>query len=164
MFVVDTNVFVEAANNRSPRHAECHAAVERWRGQPGPWHTTWGVIYEFMRVVTHPRVFERPWTWRQAWRFVEALLASPGFSPLVATARHADIAAEVVRELPDLRGDILHDAHIAILMREHGLRRIYTQDAHFARFGFIEAVDPALPRPTASEPASRYRARRPAGA
>ncbi|GIW53056.1 MAG: hypothetical protein KatS3mg081_2411 [Gemmatimonadales bacterium] len=30
----------------------------------------------------------------------------------------------------------------AILMREHGVRRIYTRDADFHRFPFIEVLDP----------------------
>ena len=34
------------------------------------------------------------------------------------------------------------DAHTAVLMREHGVRRIYTRDTDFHRFPFIEVVDP----------------------
>ena len=45
-------------------------------------------------------------------------------------------------ELPDLRGNLLHDAHTAILMREHGVRTIYTLDADFRRFTFLDVVDP----------------------
>ena len=52
-----------------------------------------------------------------------ALLASPGLGVLVPTQRHADIAGQVIGELPHLAGNLLHDAHTAILMREHGIRR-----------------------------------------
>jgi predicted nucleic acid-binding protein len=52
------------------------------------------------------------------------------------------VARDVVRELPHLAGNILHDTNTAILMREHGIRRIYTRDADFHRFPFVEAVDP----------------------
>jgi hypothetical protein len=34
------------------------------------------------------------------------------------------------------------DVHIAILMREHGIRRIVTNDADLHRFRFLEVVDP----------------------
>ena len=34
------------------------------------------------------------------------------------------------------------DAHTAILMHEHGIRRIVTRDADFHRFPFLEVVDP----------------------
>ena len=41
-----------------------------------------------------------------------------------------------------LEGNLMHDAHTAALMREHGIRRIYTRDTDFHRFPFLEPVDP----------------------
>lgn len=84
----------------------------------------------------------RPWSATAAWEFVAALLVSPGLSVLVATHRHADVAAEVFTELPHLAGNLLHDAHTAILMREHGIRRICTRDTDFNQFPFLEVIDP----------------------
>jgi predicted nucleic acid-binding protein len=52
------------------------------------------------------------------------------------------VAVSVISELPHLRGNILHDAHTAVLMREHGIRRICTRDVDFHRFSFLEVVDP----------------------
>src|ERR1700736_74315 len=71
--------------------------------------------YEFLRETTHPRVMRQPWSAPAAWQFVTALLASPGFAVLVPTQRHADVAGEVIMELPHLCGILLHDAHTAIL-------------------------------------------------
>jgi toxin-antitoxin system PIN domain toxin len=142
MFVVDTNVLLYAADRAAPEHERARAVVETWRRQATPWYTTWGVVYEFLRVVTHPRVLRQPWTVTNAWAFVEALRAAPGLEILVHTERHAEVAAEVISELPDLRGNLLHDAHTAVLMREHGIRRIYTRDTDFHRFPFIEVLDP----------------------
>ena len=61
---------------------------------------------------------------------------------LVPTERHADVAEQVITELPWLAGNLLHDAHTAVLMREHGIRRICTRDTDFHRFAFLEVVDP----------------------
>lgn len=59
------------------------------------------------------------------------------------TPRHrADVEAAVIREIPHISGNIIHDARIAILMREHGIKRIYTRDTDFHRFPFLEPVDP----------------------
>jgi predicted nucleic acid-binding protein len=52
------------------------------------------------------------------------------------------VAARTLVEVAGLRGNLLHDAHTAILMREHGIRRIYTRDADFHRFRFLEVLDP----------------------
>jgi hypothetical protein len=142
LFVVDTNVLVYAADEDASAHPRCRQALEAWRQQRSAWYTTWNVLYEFLRIATHPRVLRHPWTMGAAWEFVDALIASPGLGILVETERHAAVAADVVREVPHLAGNVLHDAHTAVLMREHGIRRIYTRDTDFHRFPFLDVVDP----------------------
>lgn len=142
MFLVDTNVFLYAADRDAPEHPRCRGLVERWRGQASPWFTTWNVLYELLRVSTHPRVLRRPFTHDEAWSFVQALLASPSLEVLTHTERHARVAAEVLDETPALRGNLYFDAHTAVLMREHGIHRIVTRDADFHRFSFLEVLDP----------------------
>ncbi|CAN5208103.1 hypothetical protein BH24PSE2_BH24PSE2_01950 [soil metagenome] len=142
MLVVDTNVLVYAADEDSPFHSACRSWVEHRRARPDAWYITWAICYEFLRVATHPRVMRRPWNAPAAWSFVAALLTAPGLGILLATQRHAEVAAEVIAELPHLAGNLLHDAHTAILMREHGIRTICTRDADFHRFPFVEVVDP----------------------
>lgn len=114
-----------------------------WRARASAWYVTWSILYEFLRVVTHRQVLHAPWSLDAAWSFVGALLAAPGIAVLVATERHAAVAAQVFEEVPRLAGNLLHDAHTAVLMREHGIRTIYTRDTDFHRFSFLETVDPA---------------------
>jgi toxin-antitoxin system PIN domain toxin len=142
MFVVDTNVLVYAANQDAPQHRACRSLVERWCLRREPWFLTWGICYEFMRIVTHPRVLEHPWESDAAWRYLEGLLASPGLSVLSETERHRAFVSAVIEDSPALRGGLFHDGHTAILMREHGIRRIVTNDSDFHRFGFVEVIDP----------------------
>lgn len=142
MLVVDTNVLVYAANVHSPFHQPCRAWLARQRTRPDAWYATWPILYEFLRVTTHPRVMRPPWSVAAAWQFVAGLLASPGLSVLVATQRHAEVAEQVIAELPHMSGNFLHDAHTAILMREHGVARICTRDTDFSRFPFVEVIDP----------------------
>lgn len=142
MFVVDTNILVYAANRDSPNHNMCIERIEKWASQPSAWYITWGICYEFMRVVTHERVLASPWSVVEAWGFLETLLDSGGLGVLSATDRHAAVLAQVVQELPHLSGNTMHDAETAVLMREHGIRRIYTRDTDFHRFPFVEPIDP----------------------
>lgn len=102
-------------------HPACRKSLESWRRGSGAWYSTWAILYE-------------------------SLLASPGFGVLVATSRHPTVAAQVIREIPQVAGNLAHDAHTAILMREHGIRRIYTRDTDFHRFPFVECVDPVQER------------------
>jgi toxin-antitoxin system PIN domain toxin len=142
MLVVDTNVLVYAADGDSPLHPDCRGWLDRQRGRADAWYSTWSILYEFLRVTTHPRVMRRPWNVTAAWSFVQALLASPGLDILLPTQQHPMVAEQVIRETPQLTGNLLHDAHTAILMREHGIRQICTRDADFHRFAFLEVIDP----------------------
>lgn len=143
MFVVDTNILVYAANRNAPEHVRCRELIEVWRRQASPWYLSWKIVYEFLRVTTHPRVLPHPWSLDQARRFMDSLFASPALIVLAESDRHADVAGEVFKELGiSLSGNLIHDAHTAVLMREHGIRRIYTRDADFHRFGFLEVIDP----------------------
>ena len=142
MFVVDTNILLYAADADSPDQAECRELLESWRRQSLPWHLTWGIVYEFLRVSTHPNVFRKPFNPGDAWSFIEATLASPSLTPLVPTERHQAVAAEVFDEISNIRGNLVFDARTAILMREHGIKKIFTRDTDFHRFPFLLVVDP----------------------
>jgi hypothetical protein len=120
VFVVDTNILIYAADEDAPFHQPCRRLLERCRQQAAAWYVTWGILYQFLRITTHPRVFRKPWTAARAWRFLEALLASPGLRVLIPAERHPRVAAQVIRQVPHLSGNLVHDAQTAILMREHG--------------------------------------------
>jgi toxin-antitoxin system PIN domain toxin len=142
VFVVDTSVLLYAANEDCAEHAACRALVERCRRQPLPWYVSWSILYEFVGAATHRAVWPTPWTAEEAWAFVDALLASPGLAVLAPTERHARVAAQTLAEIPGLEGNVFQEAKTAILMREHGVRRIYTRDVDFHRFPFLEILDP----------------------
>jgi toxin-antitoxin system PIN domain toxin len=142
VFLVDTNLLVYAANADSPFHAKAAAWLDKQRSRPDAWFLSWPIVFEFLRVTTHARATPRPWTLEKSWSFISALLASRGLSVLVATERHSQVASVVFAEVPSLTGNLLHDAPTAILMREHGIRRICTHDTDFHRFPFLEVVDP----------------------
>ncbi len=142
MLLFDTNVLVHAANRDSAWHLPCRERLEEARRDPSPAFLTWGVCDEFRRVTTPPWVLGSPWRAQAAYRFVAELLAAPGFDLLVATSRHAAVFAQTLSGLPGLRGNVLHDMHTAVLMREHGISRIRARDADFGRFSFLTVVDP----------------------
>jgi toxin-antitoxin system PIN domain toxin len=142
MFVVDTNVLIYAANRSCPEHAHCLKLLQKWRSQPSAWFVTWGILYGFIRVVSHPRVLPNPWPIKDAWRFVESLLASPGLDILSETELHDEVCADTIKEVPQLAGNLVTDLHIAVLMREHGVKVIYTRDADFHRFPYLDVRDP----------------------
>lgn len=142
MVVLDTNVLLYAMDRSSEAHPRCAALVEQLRNDAMPWYATWGIFYEFLRVSTHPRVLRKPLRIEAAWEFLEGLCASPSFQILTEGHRHREIAARTLKEVPGIRGNLTHDVHTAVLMREHGVRRVYTRDRAFHHFPFLEVLDP----------------------
>ena len=155
MFVVDSNILIYAASERAPEHSRARAVIESWRLQGNPWFITWGILYEFMRVMTHRRATEAPLTSAQACQFIDALNAG-GQRILLETDRHWKILSQTLEQFPGLRGSILHDVHTAVLMREHGLRRIYTQDTDLHKLSFLEVIDPLRADWTTAEALAEY--------
>lgn len=140
--IIDTNVLVYAADVATPEHERCKAVLQSCAQAATPWYLTWGIVYEFMRVVTHPGMHRTPMNASNAWTHMLQLMASPNLRMLAETTRHAEVAAEVFRMVPEIRGTIVFDARTAILMKEHGITRIITRDTDFFRFPFLEVIDP----------------------
>lgn len=68
--VIDTNLLLYAANADTPEHEKAVAfLLEAGRTGAG-WYLTEGIVYEFLRVSTHPRVFAKPLTSAQALSFL----------------------------------------------------------------------------------------------
>ena len=141
-FLVDTNVLLAATVESLPEHASSRAFVERVLGSPDPWCLCWVNVYEYLRVVTHPRVFPRPLRWEQALLQVRSLLDHPALDLLAETARHVEVLARVVAEAAGASGNFVHDCHVAALMAEHDVRRIVTFDAHYRRFRNLDVLSP----------------------
>ncbi len=142
MRVVDTNILLYAADSDSEFHETCRNHLEDLRIDATPTYLSWNICYEFLRVSTHPRVFRSPWVASAAWSFIEALLMAPGFDLTAETPRHRSVLKQTLAELPDLRGNLIHDVHTAVLMRENGISQIHTRDSDFVRFPFLTIVDP----------------------
>jgi hypothetical protein len=116
--------------------------VEEWRSGTRPWFLTWGIVYEFLRVSTHAQVFPNPLEFGASVSFVFRLLDSPGCGVLIETERHSEVLVELSQAYPRLAGNLVHDFHIAALMKEHGVTEIRTADTDFHQFAFLRVVNP----------------------
>lgn len=141
MIALDTNVLVYARRAELPRHAEALALLTTLAEGSEPWALPWPCVYEFLRVVTHPRVFDPPTDIDAALADLESLLASPS---LVLLGEGPGHPAHLRRLVAGGRasGNLVHDAHIAALVAEHGARELWTTDRDFARFPGVVIRDP----------------------
>ena len=141
--VFDTNVLVYAVRQEAEFHAACRRFVDAAVAGLTPAYLTWNVCYEFLRVITHPGIYRPAWNLLEGYRFLNTLLRPSGFQLLTPTDRHAAVLRQVASEVSAISGNLVHDLHTVVLMREHGVHQICTRDADFRRFPFLEVVDPA---------------------
>jgi hypothetical protein len=90
------------------------------------------VVSGFLRVVTHPRVFEVPSSWADAIRFAEQLREQPNCVSLAAGPHHWEIFTRLCK-VANAKGNLIADAYLAAIAIEHGCEWI-TTDHDFRRF------------------------------
>ena len=137
---LDANVLVYASNEAEPVHKDARELVGRLAAGPELVYLFWAVLLGYLRMVTHPAILPRPLNPREATANMESLLARPH----VRTAGEAEGFWKLFRATGQdrTRGNEVPDTHLATLMRQHGVRVIYTRDRGFRRFPDIDPVDP----------------------
>jgi toxin-antitoxin system PIN domain toxin len=139
VIAIDTNILIYAHRESLPQHERALA----WLRHLAEGNALWGLpvfcLGEFLRVVTHPRVFDPPSTLDQAVAALEGLLQSPTLRILKPGSRYTVLLIEAVRAA-DARGNLVFDAQIAAVCREHGASQLLTMDRDFARFPGLQLL------------------------
>ncbi len=144
MRAVDTNVLVYAEVTSAEQHDVALEVLTELAEANRPWALPWPCAYEFLRIVTHHRVFDPPTPLDVAVADLGSLLASPSLQLLSETPRHFEVLEELLGTAP-VSGNLIHDAHIAALCIEHGVDELITGDNDFRRFGQLEVTNPFAP-------------------
>jgi uncharacterized protein len=138
--LVDANILLFAVNSAAPEHERAAAWLEGALNGNRRVGLPWESLTAFVRLVTNPRVVQRPLAPADAWAFVEEWLAGPVAWVPVPTERHAAVLGDLVRRYrPSAK--LVPDAHLAALAIEHGAE-IISADTDFARFTEIRWRDP----------------------
>ena len=137
---VDANVLVYASKEADPLHAPARDLLGRLAAGPDLVYLFWPALVGYLRIVTHAAVLPRPLAPEIAARNITGLLALPH----VRTPGEADGFWALFRTTAGghVRGNAVPDAHLATLMRQHGVSTIYTRDRDFRRFDGIRVEDP----------------------
>ena len=141
--LIDTNILLYSVNESSEEFSQVHKFLENRIKNNDFLHITWINVYEFLRVATHHRIFDRPLTLAEAWSNIVTLIDHPHFVILQETPRHSIVIKEIVTELNPV-GNFWHDCHIAAILKENGVNEIATCDMDFRKFGFLKIINPLL--------------------
>jgi hypothetical protein len=143
LIALDTNIFVYAHRRGTVQHLKAYRLVETLAQGREPYAMFWPSLYEFLRVVTHHRIFDPPSTREEALEAVEQFLAPPAIRILSEGIHHVEMLRRVLRQTP-VSGNLMHDAHLVALALEYGVHEILTADADFRRFPQISSRNPLV--------------------
>ncbi|HVS14740.1 MAG TPA: TA system VapC family ribonuclease toxin [Thermoanaerobaculia bacterium] len=145
MIALDTNILVYAHRADSPWHEAASPCVRALAEGRAAWAIPWPCLYEFVAIVTHPRIYDPPTPVPQALEQVDAWLESPWLALLAEDLDHWTalrpqlLAARV-------SGPQVHDARVASLCLSHGVSELWTADRDFSRFPDLAVRNPLVSR------------------
>jgi toxin-antitoxin system PIN domain toxin len=143
LILVDANLLIYAVNAAAPQHATARRWLDGRLNDAARVGLPWASLLAFLRLITNPRVFQRPLSMADAWQQVDAWLNSgPAWVPM-PTDRHGEILARFLAA-PGVHGNLVPDAHLAALATEHGLE-LNSTDGDFARFDGLRWRNPIAP-------------------
>jgi len=140
-YALDANLLLYASDASSAFHERAADFLRRCAEGPELFYLPWPVVMAYLRIATHPAIFERPLSPEVASGNIESLLARPHVRPV----GELDEFWPVYRQATDTlvtRGNLVPDAHLVALLLQHGVRTLWTHDRDFRRFEGIRALDP----------------------
>jgi toxin-antitoxin system PIN domain toxin len=140
-FAVDVNILLYASDRSSPFGERASAFLFECAEGSEVVYVAWPTILSYLRVATHAGVFANPLTPDDAMENVSRLLALPHIRTLSEDDGFWTVYRDVARMLP-VRGNLVPDAHLAALLRQHGVTTLYTNDVDFRKFTFLTVINP----------------------
>jgi uncharacterized protein len=138
--IPDANLLLYAYDSSSSFHPEAKTWCERLLTGPEPVALLPVVIFGFVRISTHPRVYARPLLPAEAASRVSAWLARPHVS--VVDMQTDDVARALeLLTAAGTAGNLTSDAQIAaVALRLNA--QVHTADLDFGRFAGVRFTNP----------------------
>ena len=140
MILIDVNILVYAWDRGSPYHKAAVGWLDARLNESSRVGLPWECLLGFMRVVTNPRIYEKPATTETAWKQVEHWLSAGNVWVPVPGDRHQEVLGRLMIRLGG-GAKLIPDAHLAALAIENGLTLCST-DGDFARFTGLRWENP----------------------
>lgn len=140
MILTDINILVYAHRADAPGHAAYRTWLEALLNDNQAYGYSELILSGFLRVVTHPRVFNPPSDLASAFAFTEIIRNQPNAVPVSPGPRHWEIFKSLC-EVSNAKGNLIPDAYLAALAIEFGNEWI-TTDGDYSRFPGLKCRRP----------------------
>jgi toxin-antitoxin system PIN domain toxin len=144
VIAVDTNILVYAHRTDSPFHAPAAKRITELAEGGGAWAIPWPCVHELLAIVTNLRIYDPPTVTTIALDYVDALFQSPSLVLLAETDLHWKTLSPLMTA-GRIAGGRVHDARIAAICIQHGVRELWSADRDFSRFPDLTVVNPLIP-------------------
>jgi toxin-antitoxin system PIN domain toxin len=139
VIAVDTNVLVYAHREELAQHRRARARLVELAQGAARWAIPVFCLGEFLRVVTHPRLFDPPFAIDEACEALGRVLEAPSLVVLTPGEQFWPLLTGAAGEA-EAMGNLVLDAQIVAVCREAGVTALLTEDRDFDRFpGFRTA-------------------------
>jgi uncharacterized protein len=137
MTAIDTNVLIGIMVSSSTFHAEMMAELNHLDDELC---TTPTNIGEVLRLLTHSKVFSSPLKLEKAIDALSLLIEVYDIRILDEDTNWWKELGEITKQIPGLKGNEVFDARIALCLRQHKVKRIWTRDADFKKYSFLQVI------------------------
>jgi uncharacterized protein len=143
VIALDTNILVYAHREDAPFHEPAVRCVTELAEGRTTWAIPWPCLHEFLAIVTRQGIYSPPTPLAVALDDVDALLESPTLVLLAESDQHwPELRALLTTSR--VTGARIHDARIATLCRQHGVRELWSADRDFGRFPNLRVANPLV--------------------
>lgn len=132
MILLDINILLYAFRTDAPNHEQFREWLQDQINSGRAFGLSDLVLSGFIRIVTHPRIFNPPTPIEAALNFVQTLKSHPCHVPINPGPGQWEIFTRLCR-LCEAKGNMVADAYLAALALESGSEWI-TTDRDYSRF------------------------------
>jgi hypothetical protein len=140
-YSIDANLLLYCSDTSSPYHEAALKFLKEKTAEPEILYLAWPTAMAYLRISTHPRIFDVPLTPGQAVQNLASLVALPRVRMITEKDGFLETYQKQTSGLV-VRGNLTPDAHLAVLLFQHGVKNFYTNDSDFARFPFLKIKHP----------------------
>jgi toxin-antitoxin system PIN domain toxin len=141
-YSIDVNILLYASDHSSSLYSRARDFLKACGASDEPLYLSYLTVMSYVRMSTHSRIFTKPLTPAEAMENVEALASLPQ-ARLIGEREgflqhYKDVTKEVV-----VRANLVPDAHLLSILRQHGVSTLYTTNVgDFRKLGCPDPRNP----------------------
>jgi predicted nucleic acid-binding protein len=135
---LDTNIIIDLMVSGYAEHDRARRGLENLNDSLFTTHIN---AAECLRLLTHPKVFSKPLKIGAAVKNLDSFFSDNSLTVLNQSDKWwLDIPKIALKDIPGLAGNDIFDTQIALCLQYNGIKRIWTRDSGFKRFGFLQVI------------------------